>query len=39
VALADDFDTPRAIAVLDEAAHAGAGATLSELAPVLGFVL
>ena len=38
-ALSDDLDTPRAIAVLDEAADAGAGRTLRELADVLGFEL
>jgi L-cysteine:1D-myo-inositol 2-amino-2-deoxy-alpha-D-glucopyranoside ligase len=38
-ALHDDLDTPRALGVLDEAARAGAGATLRELAAVLGFGL
>jgi L-cysteine:1D-myo-inositol 2-amino-2-deoxy-alpha-D-glucopyranoside ligase len=38
-ALAHDLDTPAAIAVLDEAASAGAGRTLRELAAVLGFDL
>ncbi|HVM00475.1 MAG TPA: cysteine--tRNA ligase [Egibacteraceae bacterium] len=36
-ALDDDLDTPGALRVLDEAAAAGAGATLRELAEVLGF--
>ena len=38
-ALDDDLDTPAAIRVLDEAARAGAGATLRELAAILGFNL
>ncbi|MEX0657930.1 MAG: cysteine--tRNA ligase [Egibacteraceae bacterium] len=38
-ALDDDLDIPGAVAVLDEAAAAGAGATVRELAPILGFVL
>ena len=38
-ALNDDLDTPRALAVLDEAAQSGAGRTLIELASVLGFDL
>jgi L-cysteine:1D-myo-inositol 2-amino-2-deoxy-alpha-D-glucopyranoside ligase len=38
-AMADDLDTPTALAVLDEAARAGAGATLRELTAVLGFAL
>ncbi|HVM13114.1 MAG TPA: cysteine--tRNA ligase [Egibacteraceae bacterium] len=38
-ALDDDFDTRAAIRVLDEAAAAGAGDTLRDLAGVLGFVL
>lgn len=38
-ALDDDLDAPRAIAVLDTAAQAGAGTTLRELAGVLGFRL
>ena len=38
-ALADDLDTPGAIRVLDEIAETGAGGTLRELAPVLGFEL
>jgi L-cysteine:1D-myo-inositol 2-amino-2-deoxy-alpha-D-glucopyranoside ligase len=36
-AMADDLDTPRALAVLDEAAVEGAGATLRDLADILGF--
>jgi L-cysteine:1D-myo-inositol 2-amino-2-deoxy-alpha-D-glucopyranoside ligase len=38
-AMADDLDTPSALAVMDEAAGAGAGATLREMATVLGFGL
>jgi L-cysteine:1D-myo-inositol 2-amino-2-deoxy-alpha-D-glucopyranoside ligase len=38
-ALHDDLDTPRALAVLDDAAAADAGATLRDLAAVLGFDL
>ena len=38
-ALDDDLDIPAAIGVLDAAAAAGAGATLRELAPCLGFDL
>jgi L-cysteine:1D-myo-inositol 2-amino-2-deoxy-alpha-D-glucopyranoside ligase len=38
-ALDDDFDTPRALGVLDGAAEAAAGRTLQELAGVLGFTL
>ncbi len=38
-AMADDLDTPTAIAALDEAAAAGAGRTLRDLASVLGFGL
>ena len=38
-AVCDDFDVPAAIAVLDRAAEAGAGATLRRLAGVLGFAL
>ncbi|MBA2528968.1 MAG: cysteine--tRNA ligase [Euzebyales bacterium] len=38
-AMDDDLDTPAAIATLDEAAAAGAGATLRDLAAVLGFTL
>jgi L-cysteine:1D-myo-inositol 2-amino-2-deoxy-alpha-D-glucopyranoside ligase len=38
-ALDDDLDTPRAIALLDEVAAAGAGRTLRALAAVLGFQL
>jgi L-cysteine:1D-myo-inositol 2-amino-2-deoxy-alpha-D-glucopyranoside ligase len=38
-ALADDLDTPRAVEVLDEAAEAGAGATLRQLSGLLGFSL
>jgi L-cysteine:1D-myo-inositol 2-amino-2-deoxy-alpha-D-glucopyranoside ligase len=38
-AMDDDLDTPAALAVLDEAADAGAGRTLRELAGVLGFAL
>ncbi|MGH8932986.1 MAG: cysteine--tRNA ligase [Egibacteraceae bacterium] len=36
-AMADDLDTPRALAILDEAASAGAGETLIRLSAVLGF--
>jgi L-cysteine:1D-myo-inositol 2-amino-2-deoxy-alpha-D-glucopyranoside ligase len=39
VAMRDDLDTPRALAVLDRAADAGAGTTLRELADVLGLPL
>jgi L-cysteine:1D-myo-inositol 2-amino-2-deoxy-alpha-D-glucopyranoside ligase len=35
-ALCDDLDTPRALAVLDELAARGAGASLRELAAILG---
>jgi L-cysteine:1D-myo-inositol 2-amino-2-deoxy-alpha-D-glucopyranoside ligase len=35
-ALRDDLDTPRAVAVLDEAAAAGAGETVDELAAAFG---
>ena len=35
--MADDLDTPGAIAVIDEAAAGGAGATASHLAAILGF--
>ena len=38
-ALHDDLDTPAAIAILDRIAREGAGSTLRELAPVLGFDL
>jgi L-cysteine:1D-myo-inositol 2-amino-2-deoxy-alpha-D-glucopyranoside ligase len=38
-AMADDLDTPRAIEVLDEAAARDAGATLRDLAGILGFSL
>jgi L-cysteine:1D-myo-inositol 2-amino-2-deoxy-alpha-D-glucopyranoside ligase len=38
-ALDDDLDTPRALAVLDQAAESGAGRTLRELAAIMGFVL
>ncbi|MDP8977851.1 MAG: cysteine--tRNA ligase [Actinomycetota bacterium] len=38
-AMADDLDTPGALAVLDEAARDGAGVTLRELGAVLGFDL
>ncbi len=38
-ALCDDLDTPTAIAVLDAAADAGAGATVRELAAILGFAV
>jgi L-cysteine:1D-myo-inositol 2-amino-2-deoxy-alpha-D-glucopyranoside ligase len=38
-ALADDLDTPGALAALDEAAAAGAGGTVRTLADVLGFAL
>jgi L-cysteine:1D-myo-inositol 2-amino-2-deoxy-alpha-D-glucopyranoside ligase len=36
-AMEDDLDTPAAVAVLDEAAQAGAGTTLRRLGGVLGF--
>jgi L-cysteine:1D-myo-inositol 2-amino-2-deoxy-alpha-D-glucopyranoside ligase len=36
-ALEDDLDVPRALAVIDEAASARAGATVRELAAILGF--
>jgi L-cysteine:1D-myo-inositol 2-amino-2-deoxy-alpha-D-glucopyranoside ligase len=38
-AMADDLDTPRAVAIIDEAAATGAGATVRELAGILGFAL
>ena len=38
-ALADDLDTPRAVALLDEAAAAGAGATVRAAAGILGIPL
>jgi cysteinyl-tRNA synthetase len=39
LAMDDDLDTPKALAVLDRAAAAGAGETLRTLAGVLGFAL
>ena len=38
-AMADDLDTPTALSVLDEAAAAGAGATVRELAGALRFTV
>ncbi len=38
-AMADDLDTPRALAALDAAAERGAGATLCDGASTLGFTL
>ncbi len=38
-AMDDDLDTPAALSVMDDAAAAGAGATLCQLAAVLGFTL
>jgi L-cysteine:1D-myo-inositol 2-amino-2-deoxy-alpha-D-glucopyranoside ligase len=38
-AMADDLDTPTAIQIVDEVADAGAGATLRELAALLGLEL
>jgi L-cysteine:1D-myo-inositol 2-amino-2-deoxy-alpha-D-glucopyranoside ligase len=38
-AMRSDLDTPAAIAALDAAAEAGAGATVRDLAGILGFVL
>lgn len=36
-AMADDLDTPQALAAIDEAARGGAGATVRRLAGILGF--
>ena len=38
-AMRDDLDTPAALAAIDAAADAGAGATVTELAGILGFDL
>jgi L-cysteine:1D-myo-inositol 2-amino-2-deoxy-alpha-D-glucopyranoside ligase len=38
-AMVDDLDTPHAVAVIDEAAAAGAGSTVRALAGILGFTL
>ncbi len=38
-ALCNDFDTPAAVRVLDEAAQTGAGQSLQELAAIIGFDL